>query len=456
MADDPRLLEATRTRDRRSSPGERRSHARLGVVMPRALATWVTLADKPLVLGRSAGPGIVTLVHETVSRQHAELGWDGEAYTVTDLGSRNGTFVGGIALAPRAPRRLADGDVVTLGDVVTVFEQGLAPADAPLVSLEAIPGTARATRQLRARIQQAGVDPSPVLLLGQTGTGKELLAREVHRLSGRAGAMVACNVAELSPQLVESQLFGHERGAFTGADRAQEGLFRAAHGGTLFLDEIGELPMTLQAKLLRVLQESEVRPVGGTRSVKVDVRIVSATNRDLASDIEADRFRRDLHARLALWEVKVPTLAERKGDLVAWLDRFHALWRARRGLPPGAPLALSVRATEALLLHAWPDNLRGLDRVVHRLAAEVGDSGVVTAGLLEELLPAVPDGASDGAHEGGATASEESLVPIPTSREELEAIMARFDGSVRAVAKHYGRDRRQVYRWLERFGLRGT
>jgi DNA-binding NtrC family response regulator len=279
-----------------------------------------------------------------------------------------------------------------------------------------------------------------VLLLGETGTGKEHAARVLHRLSGRPGAFVAVSCAELSGELMASQLFGHARGAFTGASEARPGLFRSAAGGTLLLDEIGELPAALQPKLLRVLQEGEVLPVGETRAVTVDVRVVAATHAPLEALIERGGFRRDLYARLAFWTIALPPLRARRADIIMWLQRLHAGFAARRALPP-APLPLSADAAEALLVAAWPENLRGLDRLAHHLGgrAEAAPIGVAELGALE---PAA------------APARRAAVArPAPPTRAELAELMERL-GSVRAVARHLGRDRRQIYRWLDAFGLR--
>ncbi|MCC6620737.1 MAG: sigma 54-interacting transcriptional regulator [Deltaproteobacteria bacterium] len=434
---------------RRSGPSVQ---ARLVVVHPPVLVGEIPLDGGRLVLGRAA------LADGTVSRQHVALFWEGAGHVVVDLGSRNGTAVGGVALAPDAPRALEDNDVVAIGDVLCVYERGLLVSDgaAPDVSRDAVPGSSLAVRALRARLQEAGRDPAPALLLGETGVGKELAARELHRLSGRRGPFVAVNVAELTHELAESQLFGHERGAFTGADRAQPGLFRAADSGTLFLDEIGELPLALQPKLLRALQEREVRPVGQTRAIAVDVRVVGATHRDLVALVEAERFRRDLYARLAFWEIEVPPLRRRRADIVGWVARLHAAFGERRG-GKRAPLELDAGAVERLLIAAWPENLRGLDRVVHRLAAHPHVSRELVEQALPKAVAATPRAEPGGKVAPAARAARETAPivkrPAPKDAGELEAELERL-GSVRAVAKHYGRDRRQVYRWLEAFGLR--
>ncbi|MCA9518122.1 MAG: sigma 54-interacting transcriptional regulator, partial [Myxococcales bacterium] len=244
--------------------------------------------------------------------------------------------------------------------------------------------------------------------------------------------------------------------AFTGADRAQPGLFRAAHGGTLFLDEIGELPAALQPKLLRALQEGEVRAVGATRTERVDVRVIAATNRDLRADVASGAFRRDLYARLSLWELDVPAVRERAADILMWIERFHRAFCAERGRAGAAALRFEPDAVEALLLAPWPDNLRGLDRLVHRLAHDAQDGLPVSRA---RLLDAVPGLAADLAGDDGAPgaaapdAAEPAKRPAPTSAEELLAVIAEQGGSIRGAARWYGRHHKQVYRWLDAFGV---
>ncbi len=421
----------------------------LRLVHPRPLRGLLALTSRRLVIGRKPSEEPAARVgHETVSRNHLEVTWDARlgSHVGRDLGSHNGSWVDGVRVGEDAVS-LPDGAVVRLGDVVGVIEHGPVPADGAPASREAVFGEAPAIQRLRAQLARAASDPSPVLVMGETGTGKEFAARELHRLSGRRGPFKALSCAELSPQLIESQLFGHVKGAFTGAAGASEGLFRSAERGTLFLDELGELPLELQAKLLRVLQESEVRPVGSTRSFKIDVRVLAATNRDLPGLVEEGTFRRDLYARLALWELRVPPLRMRRGDIPAWIDRLYEAWcRKRGGRAAGGP-ELDADATEALLLGEWRDNLRGVDRVVHRLA--VDDKDVITLSDISELVSAARP------RQVSAPPKPERTTRRPApSKEELTEALERFDGSIRAVAKHFGRERKQVYRWLKAHGLR--
>jgi transcriptional regulator with GAF, ATPase, and Fis domain len=435
---------------RGAKPGPR---ARLSAAHPEGLKwTWQLGADE-VVIGRRAAEGIVRLDDPTVSRRHLAIAWDAKlgAHVASDLKSRNGSWLDGAALGA-AP--LADNSVLRVGDVLLVYERFARQVaeDPGDVSREALPGESIATRQLRARIARAAADPSPVLLLGETGTGKEWVANELHRLSARRGKLVAINCAALSPQLVESQLFGHVRGAFTGASEAQPGLFRAADRGTLFLDEIGELPLEQQPKLLRALEESEVVPVGGADPVPVEARVIAATNRELADAVESGAFRRDLYSRLSLWEVRVPPLRERRADLFAWIGQFQRRWCEERPGSRPRPLIFSPDAAEALLLYRWPSNLRDVHRLVHELHGGGGGDG--EAPIDREHLPAWVRPAPTNPQEYPPVAPPRKAIPAPT-REEFEAAFQQLRGSVRALAQHFGRDRRQIYRWLSAYGIKG-
>lgn len=324
------------------------------------------------VLGRAPDdPSMPPIFHPTVSRAHLCVEWDAprRAHVVRDLGSRNGSMVDGEPLG-EGWRVLEPGAVLRVGDVLFVYETArtLDVVDPAHIDRDAVPGDAAPVRELRALLARAAPDISPALVIGETGTGKERLAAELHRASGRKGAFVAINCATLGEQLIESQLFGHRAGAFTGATSDREGLFQAARGGTLFLDEIGELPMDLQPKLLRAIQEREIRPLGSTTTLSVDVRIVAATHRELPDRIRSGSFRQDLYARLALWQLRLPSLRERRSDLLSWLDRLARIWATTRDQPI-PDLRWSAEAAQIILLAPWPENLRGLDRLVHELAA---------------------------------------------------------------------------------------
>ena len=445
---------ATVTKAATPAASEASTGARLRAVHPRELKWEVAIGSEKRLAGRVQQDSVPPLSHETVSRKHIEIGWSRRAGThiVRDLGSHNGSRVDGFDLGKDSVA-LADQSVLQLGDVSLIYER-LDPkvfeAEAP--SRDAIPGQAVSVTRLRDHVQRAAADPSPVLLIGETGTGKEWISREVHRLSGRKGPLVAINCAALSPQIIDSQLFGHVKGSFTGATSDNPGMFRAADGGTLFLDEIGEMPLELQPKLLRALQEGDVQPVGSTKPVKVDVRVVAATNRMLTDAVEQGTFRRDLYARLSMWEIHVPALRQRRSDLLAWIDRLHDGWQRDRPGGPDAAFDFSAEAAERLLLFDWPNNLRELDRLVHALASAPSLPSPIGA----EHLPAWVDPSGSGPVKAPFSGTVEPAAgakpPVPT-RPEFEAAFEELQGNVRALAKHFRRDRRQIYRWIESYGL---
>jgi two-component system response regulator AtoC len=232
-------------------------------------------------------------------------------------------------------------------------------------------------------LERAAEYKATVLLTGESGTGKEVLARAIHAQSGRRGqAFVAVNCAAIPEALLESELFGHARGAFTGADRARRGLFVEADGGTLFLDEIGELPPPLQAKLLRVLQEEEVMPIGESKPRSIDVRVIAATSRDLEREVASGRFREDLFYRLDVFRVRVPPLRERREDVPLLVDHFIARFRETLGK---AVRTITDDALDRLVDHAWPGNVRELENVVER-AMILADSDRITLADLPEAI----------------------------------------------------------------------
>ncbi len=452
--------------------------ARLTIVHPPELHTVIDLAHASRTLGRQAEPPDgLAVAHSTVSRRHLELRWDPKfaRHSARDLGSRNGSSIHGTPLGP-VPRILDDNAVIRFGDILAIYERQRGPiTDGPAATRTAIPGDALALLSFRSALARAAVDPSPALILGESGSGKERSAAELHRLSGRPGPFLALNCAALSPQLIESQLFGHQRGAFTGATTAQPGLFRAADGGTLFLDEIGELPLDLQPKLLRVLESGELLPLGATQSLRFNVRVVAATNRVLADEVEAGRFRRDLYARLALWQLHLPPLARRRVDILFWLGRLAADWAAARGLPRPPPLELTPSAAAAILRPRWPENLRGLLRLVHELAHR--GNGPIRQESLPTWLTDPSIGSNIGSNIGPNTGSSPdtsnaddkpeasapvALAPAPEplrelrprpSRSELIAALVAHDWNLSATARAYERDRKQISRWIAMYDI---
>ncbi|HMP90021.1 MAG TPA: sigma 54-interacting transcriptional regulator [Kiritimatiellia bacterium] len=245
-----------------------------------------------------------------------------------------------------------------------------------------IVGESPSMRKVIQEIKEVALTDASVLVFGETGTGKELVARAVHRASRRsAGPLIKVNCAAIPANLMESEFFGHEKGAFTGAVNRREGRFALADGGTIFLDEIGELPMELQVKLLRVLQEGEFEPVGSSKTRKVDVRVIAATNRDLRTEIEKGRFREDLYYRISVFPIHVPALRHRGSDVVLLAQAFIARFCERDGC---VPPVLSTRDAERLREYAWPGNVRELANVIER-AMITGDGKILN---LDRALPA--------------------------------------------------------------------
>lgn len=247
-----------------------------------------------------------------------------------------------------------------------------------------IPGNAPPMRQLKRLVEMLAPSEAPVLITGPSGAGKELVAQALHRLSGRKGQLIAINCAALPAELLEGELFGTERGAYTGADRARAGLIEQAEGGTLFLDEIGDMPLALQAKLLRVLETRTLRRLGGTTSVTLDFRIVAATHRDLDALAASGEFREDLKFRLAVFPLSLPPLSARTGDLPLILSR---LLDDSAGAMPGAPLPeFDDTALRALAAHDWPGNVRELRSVVQRACLLFAGQRVTGREVRDNLL----------------------------------------------------------------------
>jgi transcriptional regulator with PAS, ATPase and Fis domain len=390
-----------------------------------------------LSVGRRDGGDVAMAIDDPrVSRMHVVLRPlpNDAGVELVDQDSRNGTFVDGERVKSLTVQSPA---VVRVGQNVLLVDS------APLDREAADPDFIGNTRVLREAVKQVEAVASAnlsVLILGETGTGKELLARRLHMKSPRAeGPLVDVNCAALPPELAEASLFGHVRGAFTGALRDAEGYVAAANGGTLFLDEVNELPLAIQAKLLRVLETHQFRPVGSTEVSSSDFRLVAATNRNLAAEVEAETFRRDLYARIANFVVNVPPLRQRQADIFPLARTFLARVAGTK------QLTFSAEVVEALLLHDWPMNIRELKAAVERMVVLAPDASVLsTKQLPPELLVRRPAPARE------AATTAPSGAP---SKEELADLLRSTGGNVSEIARHYKKHARQIYRWLEAHGL---
>jgi transcriptional regulator with GAF, ATPase, and Fis domain len=399
---------------------------------------------EPRVIGREA-TSAVCLAGTDVSRRHASLqrGTDGEL-TLVDLESRNGTQVNGASIRVK---RVGLGDVVRLGGWVGVI------AEAPEPVSKLAPGLFGGGVLRRALAPLATAAPSdlPIVLEGETGTGKEVVARAIHAWSGRSGPFIAVNCAALPQELAEAELFGYRRGAFTGADRASTGFFRAAEGGTLLLDEISELPLALQAKLLRVLEQREVQPLGEAGPVPIDVRVVVAGQESLLVAVRERRFRADLLARLDGLSVRLPPLRARREDVPAL---FSQLWAA---LGPGTQPSLEFDFVERLCVHDWPLNVRELVFLVRRLLVFYANEPSLRARHLPTRIseeverprsPPTPNEPSLAEKASEAAASPERI-----EAAELIAALRAAQGNVTRAATLLGITRQRAYRLIEGHAL---
>jgi DNA-binding NtrC family response regulator len=403
--------------------------------------TSFTSGRERAVIGTHSSSDFV-LTDDTVSRFHCEIDPSGARPLVRDLGSRNGTHVNGVSVVAG---HLRDGAVIRLGRTELRFELRSDPVELALHEGErfgAMVGRSVAMRHVFALLERAAASDAVVLLEGETGTGKEIAAESIHALgSRRDGPFVVVDCSAIPADLLESELFGHERGAFTGALAAREGAFEAASGGTIFLDEVGELPLDLQPKLLRVLERKQIKRVGTNTYVPVDVRVVAATNRNLRREVNERRFRSDLYFRLAVVEARLPPLRERPEDVPALVDD---LLRSMGAEDRAEAAQLREPAfVEELARHAWPGNVRELRNYLERCLV-LRAVAPLEGDRVEQRLP-------------------DTEQPLKVARERwnrqlerryVEEVLRRADGNVTAAARAAGVDRMYFYRLLWRYGLR--
>jgi DNA-binding NtrC family response regulator len=390
-----------------------------------------------------------------MSTRHARIERTVGGFWVADEGSKNGLLLNGERAVGAL---LVDGDWIEAGHTLLRYRAAaLTPPRQPYDPRSGRAAVATMLPSLDAQsrdLEDIARSTVSVILHGETGTGKEVLARAVHRLSGRAGELIAVNCGALPAALLESELFGYRKGAFSNAVEDRPGLVRAADRGTLFLDEIGDLPPSSQAALLRVLQEREVTPLGGTRPVKVDLRVVSATHRDLEEQVALGQFRADLYARLSGHTFTIPPLRERIEDL-----GLLAAVLLRR-IAPDQDLRFEPDAVRALYRHAWPLNVRELEKCLAS-AVVLARSGTIGVAQLPAAIGAylTAGGATASAAPETVGARDTEVDPDPPKlrrvdrREQLVALLQTHRGNISAVARALGKARSQVQRWLHDYGL---
>jgi transcriptional regulator of acetoin/glycerol metabolism len=370
------------------------------------------------------------LTGQDVSRRHAAIRTQGPHSVLVDLGSRNGTWVNGRAVKSIV---LAAHDVVRIGGWVGVVTLGAVPLGALAPNLYG----GQALREALEPAERASRSDLPIILEGETGTGKEAASRAIHAWSGRTGPFVAVNCAALPEALAEGELFGYRRGAFTGAEQANIGYFRAAQHGTLLLDEVCELPLGLQAKLLRVLEQHEVQPLGEPKPTKLDVRVLAAAQGRLAEEVEQGRFRADLFARLDGLTVQLPPLRARRGEIPYLFTRL--LVEGAGGRPP----TVDVRVVERLCLYDWPFNVRELGLLVKRLLVLHGaEANLKLKHLPQRLLAGV------ALEEPRGDAPVKDSADTPDFSKLLVALRT-CQGNVARAAQQIGISRQRAYRMMQ-------
>ena len=444
-----------------ASANPRRIHIRRAVIRcvsgPEAGASW-TMERDVIHIGSNKTADIV-LTDPTVSRRHAEIRRGRDGVLLRDLGSMNGTFVGQV----RAKEVYLGTDTLFR---VGRTELSFTPADEVIDvepsqadHFENLVGNSVAMREVFGLLERVAPTDLTVLITGETGTGKELASRAVHTRSKRGdGPLVVFDCGAAPENLIESELFGHNRGAFTGAIEARPGVFEMAHGGTIFLDEIGELPLELQPKLLRVLEQREVRRVGANKTKPIDVRVVAATNRNLREEVDRGRFREDLYYRLAVVEMGMPPLRDRTEDLP-----MLALQLLERSPHNGAVKTIDPAVLEVFAAYHWPGNVRELSNVIER-ALPFSDGTTISLSALPESMRPSRAGLPTPSSSPAVSPSQETDATLPFKdakdqlinafeRQYLVDLLDRYDGNVSKAARAADMDRKSITRLMKKHNI---
>jgi transcriptional regulator with AAA-type ATPase domain len=417
---------------------------RLEVVAGADAGKIVELAQPSIMIGRTGAD--LTVNDPKVSGLHCELRLQADGYRLRDLGSTNGTHVKGVRIVDGF---IPPGATIQIGKSAVVFDPLDDSVSVPLwheSRLHTLIGGSASMRHLFDLINRFSQSDATVLIQGETGAGKEGVADAIHQCSPRRdGPFVILDCSAIPEQLFEDQIFGHEQGAFTGAGRATIGVFEAAHGGTLFLDEIGELPLDVQSKLLRAVETRKVRRIGSTKVIASDVRIIAATNRDLATEVNRGTFRSDLFYRLSVAKLAVPALRERREDIPLLIEHFLRQLVATHG-DPRLPEDFAARAQR----HAWPGNVRELRNAIERAV----------------LLPNHPTLGFEAPPKKDSQFGEVDIdVPFKVAKQKLvdefdrkylEALLEAHDNNISAAARAAGIERMSIYKMIRRLGLDKT
>jgi transcriptional regulator with GAF, ATPase, and Fis domain len=439
-------IPADGTRRSNATTVVRYSKMRIAVTTGPDAGQSIDFAGRLMRIGTSPENDIV-LTDDTVSRFHCEIDQVADGIRLRDCGSTNGIFVAGIRIFEAlltGPIALRIGDTtLTVAPLDETIQREQVPSD----RFGDVLGHSIRMRELFADLERIAPSDHTVLIEGETGTGKDIIAESIHRSSTRADRpYVVFDCGAVTPTLAESELFGHERGAFTGAVGARPGVFEQANGGTLFLDEIGELPKDLQPKLLRALENREVRRLGGLRTVPVDVRVLAATNRNLEGEVHRGNFREDLYFRMAALHVRVPPLRDRMDDLPMLIEHFLSMENPSRSVDE-----ISSHTWTMLKAHKWPGNVRELRNVAHRLCVTPERAlGTVLQGQVRPSEPA-------------SSATPRPTLPLRIARREMndafeksyvEEVLEKAQGNVTRAAALAEVSRQLLTRLISKHGLR--
>jgi len=415
------------------------------------------MVNKDLFTIGSGSHNDLVLEDSTISKRHCEIALDTDGYQIRDLGSTNGTIVQGVRVASAM---LESGVELQIGKTRLVFCPVQTSAVIPLSrneSFGAMLGRSMAMRRVFAVAETYSPTDASIMITGETGTGKEVLAEEIHRHSPRKNKpFIVIDCAAMAKDLIESELFGHVRGAFTSANADREGAFEAADGGTVFLDEIGDLSPDLQPKLLRVLEKREIRRVGSNKVLKINVRIICATNRNLANEVNANRFREDLYYRLSVVQIELPPLRRRKDDIAPLVKKFLNDLRGKNAL---SELADFDRTIQALKAHDWPGNVRELRNLIELAFYSEKRPVDLAVFLAMGNLRAIR----------GAPAQEPQSFAIPPDKsfkdakselveqfekDFLQEVIRRNNGNITHSAHEAGIERAYLQRLVRKYGLK--
>jgi DNA-binding NtrC family response regulator len=445
MARDPRVLELSRC---------------AVLVLSGAQRGLERVVDADVLrIGKSDANDLV-LDDETVSRAHCEIIRDRKGYLVRDLGSTNGTLLDGAEIKEAY---LRPGATLTVGKVelkLRTFSERIELLPSERESFGELVGRSLRMREIFGLCERLAPTEATILLGGETGTGKDLLARALHLHGARPkGPLIVVDCGAVVGTLIESELFGHEKGSFTGATQQRAGAFELAHGGTIFLDEVGELPLDLQPKLLRVLETRTFRRVGGSKELRVDIRVVAASKRNLKLEVERGKFREDLYFRLAVVTIEMPSLRERREDvpLIAKTLLAKIEGKSEAG---HVPLTIERDVMDALTGHDWPGNVRELRNVLERAAYLSRAQGLTTLSLAAlpvaqrpELSPN-PDDNDAGFDPGASYRETRARFEEAFERKYVTWLLDRHEGNISKAAREADMDRKYLYKLAKKHGLK--